>query len=109
MGGHEMHVVPRRQEILEFTAAGFALVKMLEWPWFGEEEHGFALIWVHAPATVQDLIFSSNVHLNLRGDGVHEAKPVSLELQAISSLSNGVRASALLAAISGMISCCIVC
>ena len=31
---------PSLQEITEFTAAGFALIKVMEWPYFGEGEHG---------------------------------------------------------------------
>merc|ERR1711908_132291 len=51
---HTMHVVPRLQEIREFSSAGFALVRMLEWPWFGEHEHGYALLWMHARTAPQE-------------------------------------------------------
>ena len=46
---HGMRVVPRLQEIVEFTAAGFALLRVMEWPYFGEGQNGFALLWVDAP------------------------------------------------------------
>jgi len=44
MGSEKMAVVPRLQEITEFTSAGFALTKMLEWPWV---MRGYALMWEH--------------------------------------------------------------
>lgn len=50
---HKMPVVPRQQEIEEFTSAGLALTKTLEWPWLGEAGHGYALLWKHGMSSSQ--------------------------------------------------------
>ena len=47
LGG--MAVVPKLQEIREFTDAGFALLRLLEWPHFGDGEYGYGLLLVDAP------------------------------------------------------------
>mmetsp|Transcript_42208 Transcript_42208/g.73360 ORF Transcript_42208/g.73360 Transcript_42208/m.73360 type:complete len:236 (-) Transcript_42208:257-964(-) len=49
-----MQVVPRLQEIREFTSVGLALVQMLEWPWLGKMEHGYALMWMDPALPAQD-------------------------------------------------------
>jgi len=54
MGMMKMKVVPRLQEIREFTSVGLALVQMLEWPWLGKMEHGYALMWMDPALPAQD-------------------------------------------------------
>jgi len=51
---HEMPVVPKPQEIVEFTSAGFALTKTLEWPWIPFNGHGYALTWEHPMPSSED-------------------------------------------------------
>eukprot|EP00928_Gymnodinium_smaydae_P053863 TRINITY_DN37765_c0_g1_i1.p1 TRINITY_DN37765_c0_g1~~TRINITY_DN37765_c0_g1_i1.p1 ORF type:complete len:309 (-),score=30.74 TRINITY_DN37765_c0_g1_i1:287-1213(-) len=92
---HSMNVVPRLQEIREFTSAGFALVDMLEWPWFGSTQQGFALLWVHPR----------------RKSGSNTAKNMqSIEQSILAKLDNVLKvgmAGIMLVAICAAMTCCV--
>eukprot|EP00746_Dinoflagellata_sp_MGD_P041137 gnl/MRDRNA2_/MRDRNA2_199409_c0_seq1.p1 gnl/MRDRNA2_/MRDRNA2_199409_c0~~gnl/MRDRNA2_/MRDRNA2_199409_c0_seq1.p1 ORF type:complete len:302 (-),score=49.96 gnl/MRDRNA2_/MRDRNA2_199409_c0_seq1:231-1136(-) len=98
---HRMHVVPRLQEIREFTAAGFFLKKMFEWDhWF---HYGFGLLWIHAKSSFQDVAASA------QKPTANDITYGSLDLEAISSINNMAFTGVVFAATSSVIGCSVLC
>jgi hypothetical protein len=93
LGG--MAVVPQLQEIREFTAAGFALVRTLDWPYM---EQGYGLLWVDAPKATLDL----DANASHPGDDDRH-RPVSAA--TFHSLTLLVLAGVSCGALSSLVSC----
>lgn len=101
---HGMRVVPRLQEITEFTAAGFALLRVMEWPYFGEGQNGFALLWVDAPrAATEPLEPNGTATLHhgqhVRGESLTLLSPGSLTALIVVGVGCGV--------VSALVSCAV--